>query len=56
MILRNQFSEELEMSSLLVHIDMRRQRGDGEILNAHLALQAGRSIMGLFAAIISNHE
>ncbi|VDN03875.1 unnamed protein product [Thelazia callipaeda] len=44
--LRNQFSEDLELSSLLLFVDMRRQSGEGEVLNPHIALQAGRSQTG----------
>lgn len=47
-ILRNQYSEELEMSSLLVYTEMHRQGIDGEALNPHHALQSGRSLMGWF--------
>ncbi|KHN75652.1 1-phosphatidylinositol 4,5-bisphosphate phosphodiesterase gamma-1 [Toxocara canis] len=43
--LRNQYSEELELSALLVHIDMRRATADGELINPHSALQAGRTVM-----------
>lgn len=46
MILRNQYSEELELSALLIHVDMRRATVDGELINPHSALQAGRTVMG----------
>uniref|UniRef100_A0A915ARG5 Phosphoinositide phospholipase C n=1 Tax=Parascaris univalens TaxID=6257 RepID=A0A915ARG5_PARUN len=44
-ILRNQYSEELELSALLIHVDMRRATVDGELINPHSALQAGRTVM-----------
>lgn len=45
--LRNQHSEELELSSLLVYLDMRRQSDDTEVLDPHTALQAGRCLAGV---------
>uniref|UniRef100_A0A1I7VB41 GST N-terminal domain-containing protein n=1 Tax=Loa loa TaxID=7209 RepID=A0A1I7VB41_LOALO len=44
--LRNQYGEELELSSLLVYLDMRDQSNEAEVLNPHVALQAGRCFAG----------
>lgn len=44
-ILRNHHSEEFELSSLLVHADIRRAKGDGGIIDVHGALQAGRTVV-----------
>ncbi|MCP9261671.1 Phosphoinositide phospholipase C [Dirofilaria immitis] len=44
--LRNQYSEELELSSLLVYVDMRRQSSETEVLDPHIAFQAGRFLVG----------
>ncbi|CAG9530654.1 unnamed protein product [Cercopithifilaria johnstoni] len=44
--LRNQYGEELELSSLLVYLNMRRQGNEDEVLNPHIALQAGRCVAG----------
>lgn len=57
MTLRNQYGEELELSSLLVCLDMRRQSSEAEVLNPHVALQADRCLTGMIS-ISSNlkHE
>lgn len=47
MTLRNQYGEELELSSLLVYLDMRRQDNEAEVLNPHIALQSGRCLAGM---------
>lgn len=45
-ILRNHHSEEFELSSLLVYVDMRRAKGEGKIIDPHAVLQAGRTLVG----------
>uniref|UniRef100_A0AAF5Q389 Phosphoinositide phospholipase C n=1 Tax=Wuchereria bancrofti TaxID=6293 RepID=A0AAF5Q389_WUCBA len=44
--LRNQYSEELELSSLLVYLDMRRRSNEAEVLNPHVDLQSSRYVAG----------
>ncbi|VIO93749.1 Uncharacterized protein BM_BM5477 [Brugia malayi] len=44
--LRNQYSEELELSSLLVYLDMRRRSNEAEVLNPHVDLQSDRYVAG----------
>ncbi|VDN55483.1 unnamed protein product [Dracunculus medinensis] len=53
-ILRNQHSDELELSALLVHIDVRRRNSSGELLNPFVALQAGRSMAGISKSLSSS--
>ncbi|VDD94362.1 unnamed protein product [Enterobius vermicularis] len=45
-ILRNHHSEELELSSLLVFVEMRRSEREGKIIDPHSVLQAGRTLVG----------
>uniref|UniRef100_A0A158R5P8 Phosphoinositide phospholipase C n=1 Tax=Syphacia muris TaxID=451379 RepID=A0A158R5P8_9BILA len=53
-ILRNQHSEELELSSLLVFVDIRRLEGNSKVIDPHTTLQAGRTLIGMLHSNFSS--